>query len=173
MKSSTRIVIVSLITLIFTAALVYEVYLISSTQGELNNTTTSTDEEIESDRRAKSIIELQKESKTELAIVDEVLLTKSDLVELVEKLEKTGRDLGLIVSISSITNDSKTSSSQNPETVRISIETRGAWAQNLKFVRLVETLPHKFAIDRLDLNFDGQDWRTLVNLRVTTYPERQ
>lgn len=172
MTSTTRIIIIGFITLVFATTLGYEVYLVSSTEREVTSANESADLEIGGDSRAKNIALLQESSKSELALIEEIILTRADLVALVEKLEKTGRDLGLNVSISSITNDSKTSSSANPETVRISIESRGSWTSSLSYVKLIENLPHKFSIDRVDLGTDGEGWRTLISLKVITYPEK-
>jgi Tfp pilus assembly protein PilO len=172
MTSLTRIIIIGLITLATMGGLGYEVYLISSIQNEVTSTNESTDLQVGSDSRAKNIALLQESARAEVKMIEEVLLTRSDLVSLVEKLEKTGRDLGLNVSISSITNDSKTSSSVNPETVRISIEARGSWAPSLSYVRLIENLPHKFSVEKVDIGTDGEGWRTLISLKLITYPER-
>ncbi len=172
MTSTTRIIIIGLITLLFALGLGYELHLVSRIQKEVASANESADSYIGGDSRAKNIALLQESSKEELALIEEIILTRADLVALLEKLENTGRDLGLNVSISSITNDSKTSSSANPETVRISIESRGAWGPSLSYIKLVENLPHKFSIDRVDLGTDGEGWRTIISLKVVTYPEK-
>ncbi len=172
MKTLIKTIFISILTLVLGGVFGYEVYFISKMESDITEAIEKADKDIGSSVRAKNIEQVRLTYKEEVSIIDEVVLTRADLVAFIERLEKVGRDIGLSISISSITNDSKNVSITNPEIVRVTIEARGSWASNLLFVKLLENLPYKYNIDRLDLLSDGKEWRTNSTLRLTTYPTK-
>lgn len=172
MSSTTRTILILLLTLTLGGAFGYEVYLISKSEADVAEAIALVDKELGGDARIKKIEQIQSNYQEDILILDKVLINRADLVAMIEELERTGRDVGVIPSISSITNDSKSSTGTAPETVRVAIDTRGSWASTIIFIKLLESLPYKYNIDKMEVFFDNTEWRTSSTLKLTTYPNK-
>jgi hypothetical protein len=172
MSATVRTVLVGFITLLLLVGLVFEIYFLKKIEADIASATSSADNEIGDDSRLRGIVELQELVKGDLEVFEDAILTRSDLVSVVEGLEKIGRGMGLSVSVTSIANENVKASQATEQVFRVSVETNGAWDKSLSFVRMFESLPYKLSIERIDLSLDGDDWRTNTSIRLSTYPER-
>lgn len=172
MNSLTRTIVLGFILVILSLGLTYELYFINTAEGQVLEAIKQADLQIGNDSRLRGIINLQENSSSELKILETAILTREDLVTLVEGLEKMGRDEGLMVSISSITNEPNKTSTTTPETVRIAIEASGSWIGNIHFIRLLENLPFKVNIERLDLSTNETGWKSNTSIKLIIYPEK-
>jgi len=173
MNSLARTIIMGLMAIFFLGVFGVEFYLLSNTEAQIAKATEGADTRIGSDSRARSILSLQQSSKEELEVVEGAILDRSDLADLLENLQKTGVDMGLLVTISSVSGDpGKTPTPGSPETVRVSLEARGTWESGLAFMRLIENLPYKLAVEKAGLMVDDGKWNASVTLRLTTYSEK-
>ncbi len=172
MNALTRIVIVCTMIIAFGGILYYELSSISRIRGEVTQANIAILEKTGSDSRTKSILALQENYKDDLAVINNTVLNKTELVSVLEELEKTGRNLGLKTSISSITDEATKTASSTAQTVRIAVSAEGVWSSNLAFIRLIENLPHKISIERVDLTKSEEIWRTNATIKVTIYPEK-
>ena len=172
MNSVTRTIIVGLIFLIMLGGVGYELYYIKSADSAVRNAISKADEQIGSDSRARSVVYLQNNSVEEIKVLDKAILTKDELVTFVESLETMGRNMGLVVAISSITKEGNKSSTSTPEVVRITVDATGPWGESLHFINLLENLPYKIGIDKVDFNIDEKGWRSNTTIKITTYPEK-
>ena len=172
MNSVTRTIVVGLIFLALLGGAGYELYYIKGADSAVRGAIERADEQIGSDSRARSIVYLQNNSIEELKVVDEAILAKEELVTFVESLEKMGRDMGLVVAISSITKEGNKSSSSTPEVVRIAVDATGPWGESLHFINLLENLPYKINIEKIDFTSGEKNWRSNTTIKITTYPEK-
>ncbi len=172
MNSLTRTIIVGSICLILLGVVGYELYFIKGADSAVRSAIEKADEQIGIDSRARSIVYLQNNSVEELKVVDQAILTKGELVTFVENLEKMGRDRGLLVTISSIVKEGNKVSTSTPEVVRIAVEATGPWDDSLHFINLLENLPYKIGIDKVDFVGDENGWRSNTTIKITTYPEK-
>lgn len=172
MNALTRTIVVGLICLILLGVVGYELYFIKGADTAVRSAIEKADEQIGNDSRARSIVYLQNNSVEELKIADEAILTKEELVTFVESLENMGREIGLSITISSIVKEGNKVSTSTPEVVRVAVDAKGPWEESIHFINLLENLPHKIYIDKLDFTTDAGEWRSSTIVRVTTYPEK-
>ncbi|MEK7194549.1 MAG: hypothetical protein AAB660_02575 [Patescibacteria group bacterium] len=172
MNALTRIIIVGVMIIAFGGGLYYELSSISNIRDDVTEANIAIQEKTGSDSRTKSILALQENYKDDLVVINDSVLNKTELVSVLEELEKTGRNLGLKTSISSITDEATKTASSTAQTVRITVNTEGVWSSNLAFVRLIENLPYKISVERADLSKAEEIWKTSAIIKVTTYPEK-
>lgn len=173
MNTILRTILLLAITLALGGALTYEVYLISKTVKETSETLVLIDERTGNDGFVKSVLTFQEMERENLEILDRVSLTKEEIVSLIENLEDVGELLGLSINVSSVTDDTNKNKEGIAEIVSITIDSRGSWSRSLQFMQLLENLPHKVVVEKVDLAFDQGQWRNNTVLKVSTFPEKQ
>lgn len=170
MSTSLRTIIMSTIALVIFGGLGYEIFLVKNAEADIKQALTAADTKIGTDSRTRGILSIQNNSKEDLQVIDKAIITKSELVNVIDNLEKTGRGLGLTIAISSITSDASKNTT-TPQNVRISVEATGKWFDNMTFLKLLENLPYKISIERADMGSAGEVWHTSSVLRLTTLPD--
>lgn len=110
---------------------------------------------------------IQIEQADELAVIDKTAVSRAGLVNVVELIENTAKDLSLDHNISSIKDDPKQKSY-----VHLTIETNGAWEPTMRFLRLLGTLPYQVVVEDSSLNVVDGKWQSISNLRFTIVPEK-
>jgi hypothetical protein len=115
----------------------------------------------QNDTLAQSIKMLKTNSKEDLDYLDTLALDNDKLVPFIEFIESTGREMGLTISIASVTVDkvSPSSTSKLPPKVHVTVETEGSWASNIGFLHALEHLPTQIFIDTttLQTTFSNQE----------------
>lgn len=161
-------VTLSLISLIFLSALVFGIYDIKTKNKKTSLLLSEADRTSETGELAQSIKTIKTNAGEDLTTFDEIVFTNEKLVPLIENIESTGRSLGLetkIVSVGKI-EDKKT---LEPNIIRIVLETQGAWAETLAFLRAVESLPHRVMIDDSSLSEVDVNWRLRITLAIHSF----
>lgn len=169
MTSSTRKLILSLSLIGLLAVLGYLSFSILKMREETKDLLMEVSTKMSYDKRAMSVSNVQSELSYDLTVIDEAAITRAELVSLIESLEETGEKLGLSVSVASLTAEDVESSL--PEVVKMVVDAEGSWAANFKFLRVLESLPHKSDIESANLSWvRSNTWRSGTTLRVIVFP---
>ncbi|MDO8589927.1 MAG: hypothetical protein Q7R69_01485 [bacterium] len=167
-NSKPLLIILSLISISLLAVLVLGAYRIQLKNKEASELLNLADRAAEARTLAQSIRTVQSSAAEELAAFDSFTLSDSKLVPLIESVEGVGKALGLntdIVSVGKI-EDKK---AVEPAMIRIVMETQGSWAQNLSFLRAIESLPNRVVIDELGLSKAEVGWRLRMVLSLYSF----
>jgi len=80
-------------------------------------------------------------------------ISSGDFVEFIQGIETKGRAQNLVVTVRSVATEPRSADSPNDdkEILRLQLETRGSWADTLRFVYYLEHLPYKIAVRQLKL----------------------
>jgi Tfp pilus assembly protein PilO len=141
----------SLLSIVFLAVLILEIYNIQLKNREASELFNLADNNAKMAVLTQSIRMVQTNSAEDIAAFDKLTLSDANLVSLIENIEATGHVLGLntnIVSVEKI-EDKK---SAEPDLIRLAIETQGSWAPTLSFLRAIESLPHRVMINESNLS---------------------
>ncbi|MDO8569626.1 MAG: hypothetical protein Q7R89_02525 [bacterium] len=181
-NSKLLLIILSFISIILLAVLIWETYNIQLKNKEASELLSLADQDAEAELLAQSIRMIQNNAATDIAAFDSLTLSDTNLVPLIESIEGAGQILGLDTNILSV---EKIEDKKSVETdiVRIAIETRGSWAPTLSFLRAIESLPHRVMIDESNLSRDeigpasprqggagdGASWRLKIVLSLYSF----
>lgn len=166
MKARTSFILFVLIALGIIAALVYEIWTIKSLRQEAAIAVADTQEKLGVDGWSRSIRSIQIDEKANLDTIDQSLLTRTGLVNLIELLESTGKNLGLDITISSVRDDPKQKTQ-----VTITVDTNGPWEPSFRYLHFLESLPYQVNIENSILNSEDGKWHSTATLRITLAPE--
>ena len=164
-NSKLFLVILLLTSVLLVAILIFEIYNIQFQNRETSELINLADQDTKIGVLAQSIRIQQNNVVEDIRVFDGLLLSNDKLVSLIETIEEAGRTFDLdtdIVSVEKIEDKKAT----EPDIIRITIETRGAWAPTFSFARAIESLPHRVMINGLDLSKDEDDWRLKIILSL-------
>ena len=167
-SSKPFLVTLSLISLVFLLVLVFGIYDIKAKNKKILELLSEADSASETGELAQSIKTTQTNAGGDLDAFDKLVLTSGKLVPLIESIETAGRGLGLetkIVSVGKI-EDKKQG---EPSLIRLVLETQGAWAQTLAFLRAIENLPYRVMIDESSLLEVDVNWRLRITLALHSF----
>lgn len=170
MKSSLRIIMLSLVSAALLGVLFYSVYSILKAEAETRQLLLRAEALSGNDSWTKSVKSLHTGSNAEIEVISEAAITRTELISLIESLESAARGLGLKVSVSSIKSEAGQSST-TPETVKMVVDTEGSWPGNFTFIKLLQSLPVKSEIESSSLSHTGKVWRSGTTLKVIVFPE--
>ena len=167
-NSKVLLVTLSLIALALLSILALGVYNIRFKNKETSELLNLADHAAETGILIQSIRAAQNNSGQDIEAFDNLALAGDKIVPLIESIEGAGRALGLDTSILSVgkIEDKK---SADPPIVRIVMETQGAWAPTLSFLRAIESLPYRVMIDESSLSKEEVGWRSRVILSLYSF----
>lgn len=108
----------------------------------------------QADTLAQSTRFLKNNSKEDVAFIESRALNNESLVSFIELIERTGQEMGLTVSITSVSVEKeKTSSSTSmlPSKVNVALKSVGEWAPSIEFLHALENLPTQVYITNTSL----------------------
>ncbi|MDB5266809.1 MAG: hypothetical protein JWN89_624 [Parcubacteria group bacterium] len=151
--TKTLLVSLSIIALFFVSLLGYAVYDLRGKNQETSLLVNAADASARSTDSALSLRTAKNNSEAAIAELDTSILTEGELVPLIEEIEKTGKDLGLKTSISSVTVDKvdPTAHGNDPDKVHVALEAEGPWAGSIAFIHALQNLPTKISIDDVSI----------------------
>lgn len=167
-NSRLSLSVLSLILAVLIAGAVFIVYNIKFTNTGTTRLLNEAKSVAEARNLSQSILLVQKEAAEDLADFNKIVLTGDKLVFLIEDVEKTGRALGLETNIISVGNAEENNAAE-PEIIRMVIETQGAWAPTLAFLRAMENLPHRVMIDESSLSKVDNAWHFKIVLSLYSF----
>lgn len=167
-NSKILLVVLSLISLILLSVLVLGVYNIRFKNKETSELLNLADNAARIGVLVQSIRAAQNDAALDIEAFDKMVLAGDKIVPLIESIEGAGRALNLDTSILSVgkVEDKKSTS---PSLVRIVMEARGSWAQNLAFLRAIESLPHRVLLDEASLSKEDTGWRSRIILSLHSF----
>lgn len=171
MKHITFSLIIRLAIIGFLAfVLVQEVIAIVQVRAEAESIMAEASERTGTDDQTQSLRSLRTSEASALARINDAVVTKSRLAGVIGDLEKTAKDLGLTITISSV-NATGAATTTAPSTVRMTIETLGPWSGSFAFLHLLENVPYKSSIEESRFSKSDKSWRGNYALSLTLIPE--
>ena len=110
---------------------------------------------------------IQSNAKEELEAFDELVLVGDKLVPLIDKIERSGRELGLETSTASV--ERIVGEGAEPDLIRLTIEADGSWSGGFAFLQALENLPTRVMISDSSLNRTGDGWHLKVVLLLHSF----
>jgi hypothetical protein len=97
-------------------------------------------------------------------------LVNTDVVSIVDTFDKVGKATGVTVQIVSTASESTPPKTQKPiaSTLAFTIETSGSFAQVIRSIELLSTLPIPSQVEQYDLSYGGGVWTANVRVRIYT-----
>lgn len=131
----------SIIACILLAMFVYSVFEIGSKNAEAALLHSEADMAAVNDTIAQSIRASRNAAKEHLEELSDVILTDEKLIPFIELLEVTGQEIGLNTEIASVSAEDSNESARYSK-VRVTVETKGGWAESIRFIHALENLPY-------------------------------
>jgi hypothetical protein len=100
-----------------------------------------------------------------LETLEEVSLTGAKLVPLIEKIEETGRKLGLEVRIFSVDELEE----ENAHKIKIDLGADGEWAQVFSLLRVIESLPEGAIIEDVSFAKNESQWNIKMSIFLYSF----
>ncbi len=160
-NSKPLLIILSLISAILAVVLVLGIYNIRLKNKETSELLNLVDEAADRETSSQSIRAIQNSAAEDIKAFNKIILSNDRLVPLIENIEASGRDLGLDAEILSV-GEVEGTGSLGLHTIRMVIETQGAWAPTLSFLRVMESLPHRVLIDESNISKQSDGWRSRI-----------
>ncbi|MBX4198801.1 hypothetical protein KW800_00790 [Candidatus Parcubacteria bacterium] len=120
--------------------------------------------------RTQRLRALKQSEADDIARLDKVAVTKTELVDVISQIESFGKSLGLGVTIASISGGTS-SATGTPMTVKIAVDSTGTWASNLTLLHMLENLPYKASVDDAKLAQSDKGWRGNYTFALTVLNE--
>lgn len=174
---NTKIILAEhIVVLMFLIALfVFGIYDIRAKNKETSELLGEVDSITTARSNAREVEQILKSATTSIREFEGLILTSDKLVNLIEKIEKTGRDLGLETAIVSV-GGADEGGSKKTEKIRIVLETKGSWTANFTFLSAIESLPYRVIINESSfLKEEGSQsgdipkWRQKIILELYSF----
>ncbi len=122
---------------------------------------TKIDTELRRSENSMAVKSLMEKTKTERAQLENNLIPHDGEVEFIELLESFGGQIGARTSIDGVSFEAVKISSTTPmigdlEIIKVRLQVTGDWSQINSYLYLVENLPYRTTIDRLDTVLGGE-----------------
>lgn len=160
MRTPTKTILISLclLTLVLLAVLVYGLYKIRVQSEEVVSLESQAESLGQMDNVAQSVRSIKNSSGTDLAGLDNLIVSQKKVVSFIEMIESLGGSMGLETHTLSVNTDETT--------VRIALETDGPWARSMGFIRALENLPYKITLDETTMasNLESEEWHTNITI---------
>lgn len=169
MKTKKLIILFLIIILIDAAAAFLWFYLYSEIEKKQEDLVGIANALAFSGANAKNLKLLKNQMEEEIgsrAKLDEVFLTKKDVVPFIEYLEKTGKDIGVSVDFSSVKIDEI-----GKEKPRFQFSLKGKFENIYRFIVLLENVRYQLIFDNISISKDGDKggWEANVGAMLVSY----
>lgn len=152
--STKKILAVSVLLLMLLAAANYFLF------ASIKNTSMEASElSLEADEYDRELSGASRESVNELrTLIQKVswyLVGRDDVVTFIENIEEEARNNGIVLLIRSVETEAfgdPADTTATKETMRLKLEARGAWKNNLRFVYFLENLPYKINVKNVEFS---------------------
>ena len=166
--SKSLLAVLSLLTLAVLTVLVLEIYYIWFKNMEISELMSLADHDTEMKILDQSIERYKNNAMEDINAFENSTLSSNRLVPLIESVEKMGQVLDLethIVSVDKI----KDTKSNEPDKIRIVMETQGSWTPTFNFLHAIESLPNRVMIDEASLSKEEDSWRMKIILSLYSF----
>lgn len=112
----------------------------------------------------KEMVGFLNEAKDQIEETERLFLPRKEqeIVSFIEKIEQLGLDVGVSLSMSNLSVDNRDSSTF----LGVNIDIHGEWERVTEAVALLELMPYRVSIDRLDLRYGDNNWSSSLTLSV-------
>lgn len=163
-NTKTLSIFCTVILVILGGLLVFLIYDIQSKNRETSELLHKIEESSENELLYQSVRSIQNSAEEELAALEDIIVSSSELVSLIEEVEQIGRESGLTMDIVSV--DEVKVVEGEPQKVRITFDARGSWTQTFSALSIVENIPRKIMIEEVKLNKEDVGWLATVSFAV-------
>lgn len=154
-KLPTKSILIFLLTLsVFLVGVIgYGIYYIANKNRETSGLEATIEADSKNSVLIQSIKSIENKSGNDLESLDNLALSKEDLVSFIENLENTAKSMGLNVKIASVSVEAPKDDS-SPSKIHLKIDTSGKWAGTLQFIHALENLPYRAIINSSEISTD-------------------
>ena len=154
MKKTGTITILIAVGAVSLAAVLADVFFLLSIKSSLYSSS-ALEGELEVERRVSSQLQAGKEvvasTAEERAVIETFFVGQDGVVAFLESLEALGREEGLEIEVSSVglADEGEDKDEERLyENLSVDIATKGGWAQNFRYLSLLENMPLKLQVGR-------------------------
>lgn len=168
-KSSTQFFLITLgiIFFVLSAILSWGIYKIETNESETQALIQRVDTRAHDDLLIQTLRNARSSAPAEVEAFEKAVLKEKDLVRLIESLEAKGRSLGLKVETLSV--DKVEGKSGEPDQIKITIQTDGAWSAGNVFLHVIETLPYRVMISDLSTAKAETGWHSKISFLLYVF----
>lgn len=168
-KSNTKFFLITLgiIVLILGAVLSWGIYKIETNDSETQILIQKVDTRAHDDLLIQTLRNARSAAPTEVEAFEKAVLKEKDLVRLIESLEAKGRSLGLKVETLSV--DKVEGKGGEPDQIKITIQTDGAWSASNIFLHVIESLPYRVIISDFSTAKAEVGWQSKVSFLLYVF----
>jgi Tfp pilus assembly protein PilO len=111
-------------------------------------------------------------TRLDIAELDRLVLNESEIVSLMESIERVGRVSGVSVNIisASVTTESRprrgAPATEAPKRTDLVVEAKGSLDGILNFIETIELLPHRVMIEESTVSENDSEWRSKTTLSI-------
>ncbi|MDQ3089823.1 MAG: hypothetical protein M3Q24_01560 [bacterium] len=151
-KNSTKntLILFLILTILLVGILVFGVLFINKKNDRTKELLTTVESSSNNSLLIQSLRLAEMDPQSDLALLEQIALNRSDLISFIETLEETGRQIGINVKIASVSVEENVSSGLDK--INFKIETSGNWKGTMMFNKTLENLPNKTIIDSSTLS---------------------
>lgn len=158
MKNSTATVtILSIIALSLFAASGLVIYRIAKNHEQIKVLISGVNDIQSKELLAGSIRNIQNTAKDDLSALQDESIPDGKIVNVIEKIESTGRAMHLDITTKSIDKEGEATGNA-PQKIRIVLGTSGSWSATYLFLLALENLPYRFSFESVNLNKGETAW---------------
>ena len=151
-KLKTLLISISTLLVVGIAVLITSVFLIYKNQAAIHESNQKIHEEENRTTQAKKVSAALERSSVPVKLLKSFLVPDGEIVEVVKTLEGVGTKTGVDVTISALSaEDSSTLPIGSINKIKARIDGKGTWGSVLKFLTLLESLPHKIFISNISI----------------------
>ncbi len=146
-KNSTKnaLILFLILAILLVGILVYGVLFINNKNDKTIELLTIAESSSNNSLLIQSLKLAETDSKSDLALLEQIALNRNDLISFIETLEETGRQMGISVKITSVSVEENIA--LGLDKINFKIETSGNWKGTMMFNKTLENLPNKTIID--------------------------
>ncbi len=160
-----RLIVLSVIALLLLGFLGFDLYNIRAKNDTTSKLLTLADQEAEEKILVQSIRLIQNNAREDIEAFEGIVLSDDGVVRMIESVERAGQSLGLETEIISVEKTGE-ETLDNPQKIRLVIESNGLWAATFSYLRAIESLPHRVMIEKVDFSKGKDVWHSRIALSL-------
>jgi hypothetical protein len=160
-NSKVALTFSSIAVLVFLTMSLFGIYHISSENRKASLLLTEVNEADKRDAQTQSIKSLQNTAQADLSALENITLTDAGLVAVIENIEGVARALRLESKITSVDKVGEATEAE-PQKIRIAIDSKGSWANNLSLLNSIENLPYRVMFENATFSKTESGWQSNI-----------
>ena len=168
-KNSKILLVISVImALVLLALFASSIWIIREKNQESSELLYEVDRRAEVETLVQEVDRAELDASNELATLENLSLSSTKLVPLIDSIEGVGQSLGLDVKIESV-DRVEDKQSGGPAVFRIITGATGSWRANYSYLHALESLPTRTMVESVSLSLSEDGWQSRIILSVHSF----